>query len=440
VEPTGGRGLTAAFTVPEAVRTRVLAAVDQVAEDVVDFTSELVRIPTVNPPGEHYPECARAIGARLGECGFQVEYHTAEERPEHTAAHPRVNVVGTLPGARPNPLIHLSGHFDVVPVGHGWTVDPFGGEVRDGRIYGRGVADMKAGIAAALYAVEAIRRAGIRLTGTVELSGTVDEESGGFAGMAHLARKGRIARGRTDAVIIPEPLNVDRICIGHRGVYWFEVTTRGHIAHGSMPFLGTSAVEHMGAVLEVIRTDLLPSFAQRRTEVPVVPERARHPTLNVNAIHGGQPAGGLQTPCVADHCTAVFDRRFLLEEGFESTRGEIIRLLDGMGARLPGFRYQLRDLMVVEPVRTPADAPVVGVLAHAIAGVLGREATLVASPGTYDHKHVARIAGIENCVAYGPGILEQAHQPDEWCSVADLLNATRVLALSVLEMAGVEGS
>src|SRR5690606_595439 len=220
------------------VRDRVLAAVDELADEVVDFTAELIRIPTVNPPGEFYEDCARAIGARLEQFGFTVEYHAAEGRPEHTRAHPRVNVVGTLPGARRNPVVHLNGHFDVVPAGDGWTVDPFGGVVRDGRIYGRGSADMKAGIAAAVYAAEAIRRAGVRRTGTVEVSGTVDEESGGYAGMGYLAEMGRIARGRTDAVIIPEPLNVDRICVGHRGVYWFEVTTHGKIAHGSMPFLG----------------------------------------------------------------------------------------------------------------------------------------------------------------------------------------------------------
>jgi len=419
---------------------RVLAQVEALADEAVDFTSELVRIPTVNPPGEHYIDCAQAIGERLGKFGFDVEYHEAEGRPEHTQAHPRVNVVGTQRGARSNPLVHLNGHFDVVPVGEGWTVDPFGGEVRDGRIYGRGVADMKAGIAAAVYGVEAIRRAGVTLTGTVEVSGTVDEESGGWAGMAYLAETGRIARGRTDAVIIPEPLNVDRICIGHRGVYWFEVTAHGHIAHGSMPFLGTSAIEHMGAVLERIRTDLLPTFAQRTTDVPVVPEGARHATLNVNAVHGGQPLGPIQTPCVADHCTAVFDRRFLIEEGFEATRAEIVELLDGMVASLPEFRYSLKDLMVVEPTRTPDGAPVIAALGDAIHTVLGRDATLIASPGTYDHKHVARIAGVENCVAYGPGILELAHQPDEWCSVDDLVNATRVLALSIMDLAGVEGS
>jgi succinyl-diaminopimelate desuccinylase len=424
--------------VSAATRDRVMKAVGELADEVVSFTTELVRIPTVNPPGEFYVDCARAIGARLNSFGFEVEYHEARGRPEHTQAHPRMNVVGTLRGSRPNPLVHLNGHFDVVPVGDGWTKDPFGGEVSGGRIYGRGVADMKAGIAAAVYAAEAIRRAGVKLVGTVEVSGTVDEESGGFAGMGYLADIGRIARGRTDAVIIPEPLNVDRICIGHRGTWWFEVTTLGHIAHGSMPFLGTSAIEHMGALLETIRTELIPGFQGRITEVPVVPEAARHATLNVNALHGGQPAGDVQSPCVADRCVATFDRRFLIEEGFEATRNEIVRLLDEVAGRVPDFRYQMRDLMIIEPVRTPDDAPVIGALGHAIAGVLGRDAKLVASPGSYDHKHVLRKAGIENCVAYGPGVLEQAHQPDEWCSVEDLVNATRVLALGILDLAGVE--
>lgn len=421
-----------------SVRDRVVRSVEALADEVVDFTAELIRIPTVNPPGEAYEDCARAIGARLESFGFDVEYHSAEGRPEHTRAHPRVNVVGTLPGERPNPRVHLNGHFDVVPAGAGWTVDPFGGIVRDGRIYGRGAADMKAGIAAAVYAAEAVRRAGVRLAGTVEVSGTVDEESGGFAGVGYLAQRGRIARGLTDAVIIPEPLNVDRICIGHRGVYWFEVTTHGHIGHGSMPFLGVSAIEHMGAVLDTIRRDLLPTYQERITELPVVPDAARHPTLNVNAVHGGQPEGGIQTPCVADRCTAVFDRRFLIEEGFENTRREIVELLDGLEAEIPDFRYELKDLMVVEPTRTPTDASVVKALGSAISGVLGREATLVASPGTYDHKHVNRIAGIENCVAYGPGILDLAHQPDEWCGVDDLVHATQVLALALLDLCGVE--
>jgi succinyl-diaminopimelate desuccinylase len=415
---------------------RVFAEVDAAADEIVEFTRDLIRIPTVNPPGDAYDDCARLIGDRLAAFDFTVDYVVPVGRPEHTRTHPRVNVVGLRSGAQPRPLVHFNGHFDVVPTGEGWTVDPFAGVVQHGRIYGRGACDMKAGLAAAIYAAEAVRRAGIALRGSVEISGTVDEESGGFAGMAWLCEQGRITAARTDFVIIPEPLNVDRICIGHRGVYWFEVTTHGRTAHGSMPFLGTSAIEHMGYVLEAFYRELIPSLALRVTDVPVVPELARHPTLNVNAIEGGQPVHAIQTPCVADRCRAVFDRRFLLEEGFESTREEIGALLEHVSATSPDMFYELRDLLVVHPVLTPEDSPVIGAVDRAIQQVLGRPATLVASPGTYDHKHVDRLGGVRDCVAYGPGILDLAHQPDEWCSVDDLVNSTKVLALSLLELAG----
>src|SRR4051812_13026020 len=415
---------------------RVLAAVDALPDEAVAFTRDLIRVPTVNPPGDHYADCAGVIGRRLAACGLEVEYHQAEGRPEHTAAHPRVNVIGTRRGRLARPLVHLNGHFDVVPAGAGWTKDPFGAEIEQGRIYGRGACDMKAGIASAVFAVEAIRRAGVELQGSVEISGTVDEESGGFAGVAWLAEQGRIDASRTDFAIIPEPLGVDRICIGHRGVYWFEVLTRGRIAHGSMPFHGVSAIAHMAILLERIQTDLQPRLASRTTKVPVIPLDARHATININGIDGGQPVDGIQTPCVADRCRAVFDRRFLLEEGFDATREEIVTLLDALVRTVPDFRYELRDLMVVHPTRTPEGSPVVSALDSALHRVLGRSGGLVASPGTYDQKHFARIAGVPHCVAYGPGILDLAHQPDEYCDVADLVNATKVIALAVLELTG----
>jgi succinyl-diaminopimelate desuccinylase len=413
-------------------------AVDAAADEIVDFTSALIRIPTVNPPGDNYAACAELIGARLVECDFAVEYLPAEGRPEHTARYPRVNVLGLRRGRDGRPRVHLNGHTDVVPAGTSWTREPFAGFVDDGRIYGRGACDMKAGIAAAIYAAEAIRRAGIELTGSVEVSATVDEESGGFAGVAWLAETGRLSASTIDHVIIPEPLDVDRICIGHRGVYWFEVETHGRIGHGSMPFLGISAIEHMGVILDRIRRDLLPALSERTTSVPVVPDGARHATLNINGIRGGQEVDGIQTPCVPDRCSAVFDRRFLLEEGFDATKREIEALLGRVAADTPHLRYVLRDLMVVHPVRTPEGSAVVRSLEHNIEKILGRKAAHVASPGTYDHKHFDRIGGIRDCVAYGPGILDLAHQPDEWCGIDDLMNATKVLALSILELTGTQ--
>jgi succinyl-diaminopimelate desuccinylase len=145
---------------------RVVTEIDRAIDEIVQFTTDLVRIPTVNPPGEAYEDCARFIGDRLATHGLDVEYISAEGLAEHSAAYPRVNVVGARKGGS-GPVVHLNGHFDVVPAGAGWTMDPFGGAVQDGRIYGRGVCDMKAGIAAAVYAAEAIRRAGVAVSGTI---------------------------------------------------------------------------------------------------------------------------------------------------------------------------------------------------------------------------------------------------------------------------------
>ena len=417
-----------------ASEQKVLARIEAMTGEIVDFLRELIAIPTVNPPGENYVPCAEWIGRKLREFDYRTEYVAADGRPEHSAAHPRVNVVGVMDGPAARPLLHFNGHLDVVPAGAGWTVDPFAGLVRDGRIYGRGASDQKAGIAASIFAVEAIRREGIALGGTVEQSATVDEESGGFAGMAHLAERGYIAGDRTDYVIITEPTGVGRVCLGHRGVYWFRVTTLGQIAHGSMPFLGVNAITKMAEVISAMEHRLGPKLAPRRTSMPVEPPEARHPSLNVNSIAGGQSGGGIQTPCVADRCEAIFDRRFLAEEPFAIVKEEIAGVLDEIAARDPKFRYQIDDLMTVLPCHTDEGSPLVEAMRGAIRGVTGAPARMMSSPGTYDQKHVMRLGMVEQCIAYGPGILPMAHQPDEHVRIADVVSAAQVMALAALRL------
>jgi len=336
---------------------RIVAEVDRAADEIVDFAARLVRIPTVNPPGEEYEACANAIGDQLRAHGADVHLLPAIGKLEHTPLHPRINVVGRHEGGSSGPAIHLNGHFDVVPAGQGWTRDPFGGEIVGDRLYGRGSCDMKAGLAAAVFAAEAIRRAGVAHALPIEISGTVDEESGGFAGVAWLAEHGWISRERTRAVIIPEPFGVDRVCVGHRGVYWFEVVAEGRIAHGSMPYLGVSAIEGMSHLLDLVRDELGPALADRVTTMPVVPEGSRHATININGIDGGQPVDDSPSPCVADRCRAVFDRRFLLEEGLERTRAEIAAIVAKAQSRMPDVRFTIEDRMIVEPTRAPEDAP-----------------------------------------------------------------------------------
>lgn len=417
----------------------VLKAVDDIAGEMVEFLQGLTRIPTINPPGDAYRPGAEFIGAKLEEFGYDIEYVTADDRPEHSEAYPRVNVIGRLRGSlHAEPLLHFNGHFDVVPVGDGWTHDPFGAEIRDGKLYGRGTCDQKAGIAASIFAVEAIRRAGVKLQGTVEQSGTVDEESGGFAGVACLAQRGYIAKGRTSYVIITEPSNVDRVCIGHRGVYWFKVVQHGRIGHGSMPYLGVSAADHLGDVLHAVTHDLKPRLAQRVTGMPVEPPGSRHASINVNSVFGGQSETGTQTPCVIDRAGAIFDRRFLVEEKFEDVKSEVRELLDGLCAHNYEARYTMEDMMVVHPTQTDPSSVLVQTVCANIERVLGRKPPLMASPGTYDHKHVARIGNVYDCLAYGPGILDLAHQPDEYVVIEDLIHAAKVMALTTMQLVGVQ--
>jgi succinyl-diaminopimelate desuccinylase len=414
-------------------RDALLAEIEARTDDLVALTQALIRFPTVNPPGESYRACAEFLGERLKARGFAVEYIRAEGAPGDSDSHPRINVVARWESGRPGPCVHFNGHIDVVEPGEGWTVPPFEGLVRDGRVYGRGACDMKGGLAASIIAVEALIDSGLPLPGALEISGTADEESGGYGGVAWLAERGWFSKPRVDHVIIPEPLNVDRVCIGHRGVWWSEITTEGRSAHGSMPFFGDSAIRHMSAVLEAFEERIYPALAAHETAMPVVPDGARTPTLNINSIHGGQPdvtGTGLPAPLVADSCRLVLDRRLLIEEDLDEVKAEVRALLDGLAQSRPGFRYRLRDLFEVRPVMTEPERPVVRFTCEAVEQVLGVTPQIVCSPGTYDQKHVDRIGRLRDCIAYGPGILDLAHQPDEYVAIDDMVQAAKVMALS----------
>ncbi|WP_323717225.1 acetylornithine deacetylase/succinyl-diaminopimelate desuccinylase family protein [Paracoccus aminovorans] len=406
-------------------------------DDLIRLTQDLIRIPTLNPPGRHYLDICEYLHARLAPQGWDCALVRAKGSPGDSEAFPRWNLVARHHGATPGACVHFNSHHDVVEVGHGWTRDPFAAEIDGDRIYGRGACDMKGGLAASIVAAEAFVALYPDHPGQIEISATADEETGGYGGVAWLAEHGAFAH--VDHVIIPEPLHKDRICLGHRGVWWAEIETHGRIAHGSMPFLGDSAIRHMGAVLEEMERSLFPLLLTRHSAMPVIPQGARSPTLNINAIHGGEPDlgpdfTGLPAACVADRCRITIDRRFLIEEDLSEVKREVAALLDGIKAQRPRFSYEIRDLFEVVPSMTDREAPVVRSTAAAIRRVLGREAGYVVSPGTYDQKHIDRIGKLGNCIAYGPGVLDLAHQPDEWIGVQDMLDSARVMALVLADI------
>jgi succinyl-diaminopimelate desuccinylase len=409
----------------------LLKIIEARREELVELARALIRFPTINPPGEAYQPCAEFIGRRLGARGFAVNYVRAAGTPGDSERYPRINVIARREGNVAGPCVHFNSHIDVVQTGAGWTLDPFAAQIRDGKIYGRGACDMKGGLAASIIAVEALIDSGAQLPGALEISGTVDEESGGYGGVHYLAQRGWFSPPRVDHVIIPEPLNVDRVCIGHRGVWWAEIETHGRMAHGSMPFLGDCAVRHMNAFIDRLEQDLFPKLAARRTDMPVVPSGARHSTMNINSIHGGQAeTSGFPAPCVPDSCRMVIDRRLLIEENMDSVKAEVRALLDRLVAERDGFAYELRDIFEVQPTMADRNGPVARSTAAAIQRVMGREAEFVCSPGTYDQKHIDRIGKLRDCIAYGPGILDLAHQPDEYVLIEDMVNSAKVMALS----------
>ncbi len=367
-------------------------------------------------------ELVRAIGA-VGDSG----------------KYPRWNVVARYEGGKSGDCVHFNSHIDVVEVGRGWTFDPFGGELSDGKIYGRGACDMKGGLATSIIAAEAFLEVIPNFAGAIEISGTADEESGGQGGVAYLAEKGYFSPERVQHVIIPEPLNKDRICLGHRGVWWAEIETFGEIAHGSMPFLGDCAVRHMGTVMREMEDTLFPALARKRTDMPVVPEGAKQSTLNINSVHGGQGEppqdyNGLPSACVPDSCRMVIDRRFLLEENIDDVQQEVHDVLETVKKKSPTLQYDIREMHRVLPTMTDRGAPVVTTVSKAIKDVLGKEPEYVVSPGTYDQKHIDRIGRLKNCIAYGPGILDLAHKPDEFIVVQDMVDSAKVMARSLQEI------
>lgn len=421
-------------------RDTILRSAEALLDEAITFLQGLIRISTVNPPGNAYPECALYLGEHLRALGYAVEYleltpaEVAELAP-YGEGLPRTNVIGRLHGTRPRPVMHFNGHLDVVPVTAGWSTHPFGGEVRNGRIFGRGASDMKGGIAAQVYAIEAIRRAGFDIQGTVEQSGVVDEESTGNrnAGMGYLVEHGYISSSRTNYVVITEPLNVDNICLGHRGAIWGEITTFGRQSHSSTPERGINAIDHMASFIDEVTYELKPRLQQRLNSQPVVPPGASAASLSFNMVHGGTNVNSLP-----DGCTVAFDRRLVMGEQLDNVRHELQAILDRLARTIPGFRYSYKERYAALPTWVSADMPLVRTFAAAIQEVIRRSPGYVCSPGTDDQRFVVHNAGIEQCIVYGPGEITQAHIVDESLALDDLLTSIKVMALATATLLGVE--
>jgi acetylornithine deacetylase/succinyl-diaminopimelate desuccinylase family protein len=378
----------------------VTAAADVVPGEVVDLTAELVRIDTRNPPGN---ERAAADACRQVLERYGARFEEVEPAPG------RVSLVATIgePGDG-RPTLIVNGHLDVVPINPGqWTRDPFGAEVDGGRMYGRGTADMKGGIAAAICAIDAVRRAGLELPCNLVFHLVADEERGGALGTAAMVERGLIAG---DACLVPEPTGMN-ICVAERGLLVATITTQGRPAHGSQPQHGLSAIEKAAKV----------ALALHAADMGDVPhDLLGTPTVNVGVIEGGS---GHNT--VAESCKVVIDRRLLPGATRASAEAAIRSKIDGIGD--PELRYDIDVTMFGEASELERSHPLVNVVSSAIAATTGTVPDVIGMSFTTDARFVRNQAGIP-AVVCGPGDVDQAHTNDEWVSVDRLVEAAAAYA------------
>jgi len=351
--------------------------------DAIELSRQLVRMNTINPPGAE-EQCARHVGGLLEQAGFAVKYHEF--------APGRSSLVATIGGSPAKAPLCFTGHIDTVPLGAAdWKMDPFAAETDAGRMYGRGISDMKSGVAA--FVASSINLAGkLGRSAGLELVITAGEETG-CQGAFHLSRKSG-ALGRAGAVVVAEPSS-NYPFVGHKGAFWLYARTRGVTAHGSMPEKGVNAVfkaAHALAVLEKFRFDNPPH--------PLMGQA----TLNVGTIHGG-----LNINSVPDAAVIAVDIRTVPTVDHARLRAELQKQL--------GSEVELETILDLGAVYTePQHAWMQEVFDVMQPYLGGRPEPRVA---TYFTDAAALNVAYKTppTVILGPGEAQMAHQTDEYCVV-----------------------
>ena len=395
--------------------------IDATFPDQVRFLAELVRVPSDNPPGDCAPH-ARRTAELLAGLGFTVERH--EVPAAQVAAHGMISATNLVVRRRfgDGPTIALNAHGDVVQPGEGWTTDPYGAEIRDGVMYGRGVAVSKSDIATYAYALRALEASGAPLRGTVELHITYDEEAGGLVGPGWLLANAiskpdfAISAGFSYSVVV-----------AHNGCLHLEVRIEGKSAHAARPDTGVDALEAATRILSGLY-ELRKGYAGVHSKIPGID----HPTLVVGLIKGG-----INTNVVPDVVTLRLDRRIIPEESPDTVEHDLTQWLLQAGAALPGIRLTVRRVLLARPfVPVAGQEKLVTALQRHAHEVLG-EAIPTNGVPIYTDARLYTEMGIPT-VLYGAGprsLLEaNGHRADEKLVLEDLRKATQVVALTLAEL------
>ena len=434
------------MTLDNETRNRILTTIDGMREDIVRFCSDLVKIPSITPTymGVDVDEVlggetrvSEFVAPVLERLGFQNDLW--EEAPK------RANLVGKLEGAGGGKSLILSGHVDVVPTPNPekWTDPPFSGEVKDDRIWGRGSSDMKGGVAAMVKAVEAIQKCGVKLKGDLLVECTVGEETGDGATVGAAAT---VDRGyQADAAIIPEPTDAIWCCSG--GLLWLSLGVTGKTGHGFVRYemiraggqgtaVGVNAIEKAFKVCAALRElEGEWGFNKNHRLLP-----AGHSTLGPNVIRGGP--GAIETPfIIPDTCTVEYCIWYPPHLDVEAIKKEVEERVQWVAAGDEWLKDNPPELdwkFHWTRYAIPEDHPIISTVSKAHQAVTGAPAGAIACPAVVDaafmtHKQVPSI-----CYGTGGLGLFSIHGVDEFVVIDDLIRATKVLALAVLDWCEVE--
>ncbi len=386
--------------------------------------AELVRVPSDNPPGDCAPHAERAA-ALLEALGFAVE--RIEVPGDLVRANGMISATNLIIRERfgDGPVVALNAHGDVVPPGLGWTADPYGAEIRDGFMYGRGVAVSKSDFATYGFALLALKHAasrGAAIGGTVELHLTYDEEAGGLIGPGYILRH----RLSNPDYAISAGFSYD-IVTAHNGALHLEAEIVGKSAHAAMPETGVDALEAATGVLAALY-ELRHTLRGRVSPMPGIGA----PGLTVGLI-----SGGINTNVVPDRVSLRIDRRVTPDEDFERAEAELRALIETAALGYPGISVSMRRILKAEPfVPMPGQERLVAAIQARAAQVLGAPIGTRGVP-IYTDARLYSAAGIPT-VLYGAGprtLLEaNGHRADEKLKLSDLFSATEIVALAVFDL------
>jgi acetylornithine deacetylase/succinyl-diaminopimelate desuccinylase family protein len=374
----------------------VLAAIEH--EELIGLLRELIAIPSENPPGAE-GDCARYLARFLEERGLDCRMAEVEPgRPNLYAEH-----------GSGSPVLVLNGHVDTVPRGEGWTIDPFGGALESGKIFGRGACDMKGGIAAMCATLLALRRAAVPLSGRLALHLVVDEEA------TATGSKLAAAAEPADYVIVTEA-SAGQVITAGNGQLNLRIEFAGKAAHSSRPERGHNAIHDAAAFVSAVEAE--------NARFASAPYAGIGPaTYSVGVIEGG-----LTGSIVADRCVLILDRRVLPSETLASTEAAVEELLQRVAAGRPGMSWQMSRPLEFPPIPPTNNGHLAGILRSALHDLGGPDPDGRGMRGATDAAWYAE-RGIP-VVIFGPGDGGTAHQPDEYIAVDSLIFATQALSVA----------